>query len=151
MSETGTTGTTGTRTLEASTPVIPSPPAHTDRVPVVPVVPVPGGATGTVPALLRPFASAPPRTPVTEPAINPLPTDPPPSFECEAIDDDDFIELSPEDIPTCPRCNDLCDVQTLDDRWHCTRCNPDEAEQRRKRTQHWLRTAERLRRQYEND
>ncbi len=48
-------------------------------------------------------------------------------------------EVDPEKIPACESCGGLCDVQTLDDEWHCNLCDP-EAGERRLRTERYLRT-----------
>jgi len=53
-------------------------------------------------------------------------------------------EVDPADVPTCTSCGRLCDVQTLDDAWHCTPCDPL-AEDRRRRTEKLLRTAAAIR------
>lgn len=47
-------------------------------------------------------------------------------------------EVDPADVPTCTSCGQWCDVQTLDDTWHCTPCDPL-AEARRHRTERLLR------------
>ena len=57
---------------------------------------------------------------------------------------DELEEVDFDDVPVCS-CGRYCDVQTLDDCWHCSQCDPD-AEERRKRTQRLLATAERIRR-----
>ena len=145
VSETDTTGTTGTRHVDSAVPHTSTHGRPPHRVPSVPVVPVPGGGSGTVPALLRRPREG-PMPPPPPPASTPIRPEPDPSPDT-LDDEDDFIEMSPEDIPTCSRCNDLCDVQTLDDRWHCSSCDPDEAKQRRETTRRWLATAKRLRNQ----
>lgn len=48
-------------------------------------------------------------------------------------------EVDPADLPACESCGRLCDVQTLDDRWNCSLCDP-KADQRRRRTERLLRT-----------
>ena len=53
-------------------------------------------------------------------------------------------EVDPSDLPTCPSCGRLCDVQTLDDHWRCSPCDPD-AGQRRRRTKTLQRTAAAIR------
>lgn len=84
-----------------------------------------------------------------------------PNEEEERIDDDesDFWIIAPEtsalldeleevdfdDVPVCS-CGRYCDVQTLDDAWHCSECDPS-AEERRKRTQRLLANAKRIRRE----
>lgn len=57
-----------------------------------------------------------------------------------AMDEVDATELS-----TCPTCCQLCDVQTLDDSWHCSTCSPVDADARRQRTQRLLRAAHEIR------
>lgn len=52
--------------------------------------------------------------------------------------DDDLAEMAPEDVATCDDCGRLCDTQTNDDAWHCSRCLPDAAAERRKRTRNFL-------------
>ncbi len=47
-------------------------------------------------------------------------------------------EVDPSELPTCQTCGRLCDTQTLDDQWHCSQCDPD-AGQRRRRTEKFLR------------
>lgn len=56
----------------------------------------------------------------------------------------DMVELDPSEVPACASCGRLCDVQSLDDRWHCTPCDPL-AEQRRQRTERLLRTSAAIR------
>ncbi len=53
-------------------------------------------------------------------------------------------EVDPADVPTCTSCGRLCDVQTLDDAWHCTQGDPL-AEARQQRTQRLLRRAAAIR------
>ncbi|QDV44980.1 hypothetical protein Enr13x_48530 [Stieleria neptunia] len=53
-------------------------------------------------------------------------------------------EVDPAGVPTCKSCGGLCDVQTLDDRWHCSHCDPL-AEHRRRRTERLLRSAAAIR------
>ncbi len=53
-------------------------------------------------------------------------------------------EVDPTDLPTCPTCGRLCDTQTLDDQWHCSPCDPD-ASQRRRRTEQLLRNTAAIR------
>lgn len=68
-----------------------------------------------------------------------------PAEPVSAIEEEhDFDELDPNEIPKCRICNDLCDTQTLDDAWHCSRCAP-ESDERRKRTLRWLAMATRIR------
>ena len=57
---------------------------------------------------------------------------------------DELEEVDLDDVPVCS-CGRYCDVQTLDDRWHCSHCHPTEAEQRRKQTQRLLAAANRIR------
>lgn len=57
---------------------------------------------------------------------------------------DELEEVSFDDVPVCSR-GRYCDVQTLDDAWHCSHCDPN-AEKRRKRTQRLLAATERIRR-----
>ena len=58
---------------------------------------------------------------------------------------DELEEIDFDDVPVCS-CGRYCDVQTLDDAWHCSQCDPD-AEERRKRTQRLLANAKRIRRE----
>ncbi|WDQ19015.1 hypothetical protein [Rhodopirellula sp. P2] len=53
-------------------------------------------------------------------------------------------EVDPANVPTCLSCGQLCDVQTLDDVWHCTSCDPL-AEARRQGTEDLLRSAAAIR------
>lgn len=53
-------------------------------------------------------------------------------------------EVDPDDVPVCKSCGRLCDVQTLDDRWHCSPCDPNAGE-RRRRTERLLRSAAAIR------
>jgi len=53
-------------------------------------------------------------------------------------------EVDPADVPTCTSCGRLCDVQSLDDAWHCTPCDPL-AEARRRRTERLLRSVAAIR------
>lgn len=50
----------------------------------------------------------------------------------------------PADLPTCLSCGRLMDIQTLDDKWHCSHCDPN-AERRRKHTEKWLGNAYKVR------
>lgn len=58
--------------------------------------------------------------------------------------DHDIGSMAPDDLPTCSSCDDLCDTQTVDGRWRCSRCDP-RATQRRKRTARLIQDAERIR------
>ena len=58
---------------------------------------------------------------------------------------DQLDEVSFDDVPVCS-CGRYCDVQTLDDAWHCSHCDPN-AEERRNRTQRLLAAADRIRRE----
>ncbi|WP_149752589.1 hypothetical protein [Rubripirellula obstinata] len=58
---------------------------------------------------------------------------------------DDLIEVDIDEVPVCS-CGRYCDSQTLGLAWHCSQCDPD-AEERRKRTQRWLRQTNRIRQQ----
>jgi hypothetical protein len=60
--------------------------------------------------------------------------------------DHDLGSMAPEELPTCDGCGRLCDTQTLDDVWHCSRCLPDDAAARRKRTKTFLSHAADVRR-----
>lgn len=53
-------------------------------------------------------------------------------------------DVDPTDVPTCSQCGQLCDVQTVDDAWHCTPCDPL-ADARRLRTERLIRQAESIR------
>jgi hypothetical protein len=53
-------------------------------------------------------------------------------------------EVDPADVPPCTSCGRLCDSQTLDDAWHCTRCDPL-AEAQRQRTERLLRASAAIR------
>ncbi|EMB16046.1 hypothetical protein RE6C_03212 [Rhodopirellula europaea 6C] len=46
-------------------------------------------------------------------------------------------EFAPEEIETCPVCDDLCDVQTSTGSWKCSSCDP-EFESRKNNTDNWL-------------
>ncbi|MEM9367536.1 MAG: hypothetical protein AAGD07_16210 [Planctomycetota bacterium] len=56
---------------------------------------------------------------------------------------DSLEEVDFDEVPVCS-CGRYCDVQTLDDAWHCSQCDPN-AEERRKRTQRLLASVKRLR------
>jgi len=58
---------------------------------------------------------------------------------------DELEEVDFDDVPVCS-CGRYCDVQTLDDAWHCSHCDPN-AEERRKRTQRLLAATKRIRRE----
>lgn len=60
--------------------------------------------------------------------------------------DHDICSMAPGDLPECSTCGRLCDTQTCDESWHCSRCDVD-ADQRRQRTERLLRDADRIRRQ----
>jgi ribosomal protein L37AE/L43A len=48
---------------------------------------------------------------------------------------DDGVEwLGPDEVDSCPRCGDLCDVMTARGGWVCSRCEP----QRKRITARWL-------------
>ncbi|TWT69452.1 hypothetical protein [Crateriforma conspicua] len=53
-------------------------------------------------------------------------------------------EVDPADVPVCDSCGRLCDVQRLDDAWHCSRCDP-KADERRRRTEGLLRSSAAIR------
>ena len=53
-------------------------------------------------------------------------------------------ELDAEEVPACPDCNRLCNVQTLDDAWHCSPCAP-KADERRRRIEILLRASDAIR------
>jgi hypothetical protein len=57
---------------------------------------------------------------------------------------DELEEVDFDDVPVCS-CGRYCDVQTLDDAWHCSYCDPN-AEERRKQTNRLLVAAKRIRR-----
>lgn len=64
------------------------------------------------------------------------------------VDDDaawllSLDEVDPADVPVCPLCGRYGDVQTLDDSWHCTPCDPL-ADGRKRRTERFLRCAQLL-------
>ena len=84
-------------------------------------------------------------------SANLIDSDDPPGIRCDGcgrlawIDDgqslikvgwhDPYLaSMAPDDLPTCDRCGDLCDTQTLDDRWHCSHCFPAESAIRRARS-----------------
>ena len=98
----------------------------------VTVVTDPGG----VPSILLPPRSS---TPTPTPPPSPKPAVRPPSrANTSEPDDGDFIELDSSDVPACPRCNDLCDLETLDGRWHCSRCDPSGVDRIRRTTSRLL-------------
>ncbi len=45
--------------------------------------------------------------------------------------DHDLGSMAPDDLPTCCDCGRLCDTQTLDDAWHCSRCDASAASRRK--------------------
>ncbi|MDB4634096.1 hypothetical protein OAG76_01695 [Rubripirellula sp.] len=53
-------------------------------------------------------------------------------------------EVDPDEVPSCESCERFCDVQTLDDQWRCSPCDPDAGE-RRRRTERLIRLAESIR------
>ena len=53
-------------------------------------------------------------------------------------------ELDAEEVPACPDCNRLCNVQTLDDAWCCSKCDP-RATDRRQRTQRFMQALKTIR------
>ncbi|MCP4886803.1 MAG: hypothetical protein GY904_09340 [Planctomycetaceae bacterium] len=53
-------------------------------------------------------------------------------------------EVDPAAVPVCESCGRLCDVQTLDNRWHCSPCDP-KADERRRRTERLLRASAAIR------
>ncbi len=53
-------------------------------------------------------------------------------------------EVDPADVPVCESCGRLCNVQTLDDAWHCSPCDP-KADERRRRTERLLRASAAIR------
>ncbi|MEM9368998.1 MAG: hypothetical protein AAGD07_23660 [Planctomycetota bacterium] len=55
---------------------------------------------------------------------------------------DDLEEIDFDDVPLCS-CGRYCDSQTLDDAWHCSRCDPN-ADRRRKQTLRLLKVRRRL-------
>ena len=61
----------------------------------------------------------------------------PPGFE--------LIEVDPDEIPLC-RCGRTFASQGVDGTWRCGHCDADEVTERRQRTERWLRTVGRLRR-----
>lgn len=116
-----------------------------------------GTVPRTVPALFARFAEP------SKPTDEPEPVSP--SEEEERIDEpiddgpwiidaeaaaelDEFTEVDFDDVPVCS-CGRYCDVQKLDERWHCSHCNPADPEHRRKQTQRLLAAAERIRRESE--
>lgn len=54
-------------------------------------------------------------------------------------------ELSPEEIPVCSACQQLCDTQSLIGNWRCSQCD-GQATSRFIQTQRWLAFAETIRR-----
>lgn len=62
--------------------------------------------------------------------------------------DHDLGSMAPGDLPPCNDCGQLCDTQTLDGDWHCSRCIP-EATHRRAHTAGLLRHARTVRQQTE--
>lgn len=130
--DTGTTGTTGTNTDSPAARRRPAPRPTPAAVPVVPVVPI----AGVLPPVLR----RPPPNPGHDPPSRSS------TRTAEPTPDDDLEPLDPSSIPRCPRCNDLCDLQTLDAAWHCTRCRPAETDAIRRTTRRLLHHVRRLRR-----
>lgn len=61
------------------------------------------------------------------------------------IVDTDIIEVDPADVPACDRCGNPCDVQSLDDAWHCSACDPL-TDQRKRRTKRLLQHVAAIRR-----
>lgn len=49
-------------------------------------------------------------------------------------------EVEPDEVPVCSACGRFCDVQTCDDAWHCSICDPLAGE-RRQRTERLLQLA----------
>lgn len=150
----GTTGTTGTDRGQIAAPVTSRHERHVETVPQVPVVPVPRG----VPVMFHRFAGSLPTS--NEPPNAPERLSPPEEERIESKPDDDgpwiinaeaaaelddLEEVDFDEVPVCS-CGRYCDSQTLDDAWHCSHCDPD-AEERRKRTQRWLRQTNRIRQQ----
>ena len=148
----GTPDLCGTREEKIAAALNPAPSIPPERVPGVPQ----RSQTRGIPRLLHSFGDAP------EPAPEPEPVSPPEEEEEERFDDpdddgpwiidaqadaelDDSIEVDFDEASVCS-CGRYCDVQTLDDRWDCSHCNPKEAEHRRKQTQRLLAAAERIRR-----
>ena len=143
----GTPDLCGTREGRIAAALNPAPSFQSNRVPGVPQ----RSQTRGIPRLLHSFGDAPEQAPEPEPVSPPEerfdePSDDGPwiiaaeaAAELDALEEVDF-----DDVPVCS-CGRYCDVQTLDDRWHCSHCNPKDAEQRRKQTQRLLAAAERVR------
>jgi len=53
-------------------------------------------------------------------------------------------EVDPGAVPSCESCGRIRDVQTLDDQWRCSSCDPDSGE-RQRRTERLIRLAESIR------
>lgn len=58
-----------------------------------------------------------------------------PPCEIDLPDDPDGLPepIDPDSVPICPSCGRWCDVMTLAESWHCSRCDP-KADERRRRT-----------------
>ncbi|KAA1258619.1 hypothetical protein LF1_11410 [Rubripirellula obstinata] len=137
----------GTRTGNTSAPCNCTPSTQSDRVPGVPQ----RAQIQGVPALLHRFANhdfnqEPLSAVEEEERIDDEADDGPWIIDAEASALlDELEEVDFDDVPVCS-CGRYCDVQTLDDAWHCSECDPD-AEERRKRTQRLLAAANRIRRE----
>ena len=153
----------GTRTGSASAPSHCTHDRPHCRVPGVPQ----RAQTWGIPNLFARFASG---TPASDPAYEPEPVsatgggeqnvafdgggeEPAASDDgdCWIIDADasamlnNLEEVDFDDVPVCS-CGHYYDVQTLENAWHCSHCDPA-AEERRKRTSRLLSQAERIRRE----
>ena len=120
----------------------------------VPIVPL--GSVVPFSEVRRALFATPSEPTKTEPLSPPEEEEEPPDEESDngpwiinaeaAAELDALEEVDFDDVPVCS-CGRHCDVQTLDDKWHCSHCNPSEAEQRRKQTQRLLDAAKRIRRE----
>ncbi|TWT69717.1 hypothetical protein [Crateriforma conspicua] len=148
----GTPDLCGTREGRIAAARKPAPRFPADRVPGVPQ----RSQTRGVPRLLQSFGEGPEAEARQEPLS---PPEEEARIDDEANDDGPWIinteaaaeldaleEVDLDDVPVCS-CGRYCDVQTLDDAWHCSHCNPEEAEHRRKQTQRLLAAAKRIRKE----
>ena len=149
----GTKGTVGTRSTKRPCFAVPNRVPISGPVPWVPMVPFPvvcmsifdgvfdEGQTNAEPSGREEPLSA------TGGEENPTDGDDGPwiiDAEASALLDE-LEEVDFDDVPVCS-CGRYCDVQTLDDKWHCSHCDPG-ADERRKRSQRLLATANRIRKE----
>lgn len=136
----------GTRTGNAPAPCNCTPSTQSDRVPGVPQ----RAQIQGVPTLFQRFTNRDfdrePLSAIEEEEPNGEANDGPWIISAEASALlDELEEVDFDDVPVCS-CGRYCDVQTLDDAWHCSHCDPN-GEERRRRTRRLLATAKRIRRE----